>query len=106
MFNLSLIFLSFLWILGIKPSVSSEDKLLKKAQKIHSQIVTIDTHTDTPLLLMRDGFDFSGNNPSSRGKVDLKKMKQGGLDAAFFAVLIGQGDRSPEKYTEDNNRSL
>jgi membrane dipeptidase len=106
MFNLSFLLLSLFWLNSLNAKGASDEELLKKAKKIHSQIVTIDTHTDTPLLLMRDGFDLSGKNPSSRGKVDLKKMKQGGLDAAFFAVFIGQGDRTPERYNEVHNRAL
>lgn len=33
-------------------------------------------------------------------------MEQGGLDAAFFAVFIGQDKLTPEKYTEANHRAL
>ncbi len=85
---------------------NNEDKLLEKAWSIHSRIVTIDTHTDTPLMFNRDGFDFSGEDQRSRGRVDLKKMEDGGLDAAFFAVFIGQGERTPEKYDEVHQRAL
>lgn len=84
----------------------NNNDLLKQAKEIHSRIVTIDTHTDTPLMFTRDGFDFSGENPSLRGKVDLHKMEVGGLDAAFFAVFIGQGERNEIKYEEAHNRAL
>ena len=84
----------------------TDNELLEKALLIHSRIVTIDTHTDTPLMLNRDGFDFSGETSPQRGKVDLKKMEQGKLDAAFFAVFIGQGERNPTKYTEAHNKAL
>ncbi|HZJ73892.1 MAG TPA: dipeptidase, partial [Perlabentimonas sp.] len=66
----------------------------------------IDTHTDTPLMFNREGFDFSGKNPDNKGRVDLTKMEEGGLDAAFFAVFIGQGDRTPEKYDEVHSAAL
>jgi membrane dipeptidase len=102
----TLILLATFFVGCIANSNPTDEKLLKKAQKIHSSIITIDTHTDTPLLLMRDGFDLSGKNPSSRGRVDLQKMKDGGLDAAFFAVFIGQGERTPQKYDEAHNRAL
>ncbi len=95
-------FLSF----GCNTSQNDEKKLLEKAKRIHSQIVTIDTHTDTPLLLNREGFDFDGENNLPRAKVDLKKMEEGGLDAAFFAVFIGQGERTPEKFSEAHERAL
>jgi membrane dipeptidase len=37
------------------------------------------------------------NDPGVRGsrQVDLVKMREGGLDAAFFAVYVGQGARTP-----------
>jgi membrane dipeptidase len=85
---------------------NSDENLLKKARAIHSRIVTIDTHTDTPLMFTREGFDFSGMSPDSRGRVDLRRMEDGGLDAAFFAVFIGQGERNVEKYAEAHNRAL
>jgi membrane dipeptidase len=57
-------------------------------------------------MFTREGFDFSGENPSLRGKVDLLKMETGGLDAAFFAVFIGQGERNEVKYEEVHSRAL
>lgn len=103
-----LLFLSILTIVlfGCNSLENKEAKLLKRAKEIHSRIVTIDTHTDTPLLMNREGFDFSGENNLPRAKVDLKKMEEGGLDAAFFAVFIGQGDRTVEKYLEAHERAL
>lgn len=103
--NISIV-LTALLMVGCGNSSMTGDKLLKKAQVIHSKIVTIDTHTDTPLQFTRENFDFSGESATSRGRVDLKKMEQGGLDAAFFAVFIGQGDRNPEKYADAHNRAV
>ncbi|MDY0201037.1 MAG: dipeptidase [Tenuifilaceae bacterium] len=84
----------------------TDEKLLEQARKIHERIVTIDTHTDTPLMFNRTGFDFSGKALERKGRVDLTKMEEGGLDAAFFAVFIGQGDRTPEKYDEVHTVAL
>jgi membrane dipeptidase len=76
----------------------SENELSKKVDKIHKKILTIDSHTDTPLNLMDKGFDISKNNKSSadESKYDFPRMKLGGLDAAFFAVFIPQGARTVE----------
>lgn len=71
---------------------------LEKALKIHQKALTIDSHTDTPLWFARGEFDLTvahdGREHGSR--VDFPRMKQGGLDAVFFAVFLGQGDRTPE----------
>ncbi|HPE19094.1 MAG TPA: membrane dipeptidase [Tenuifilaceae bacterium] len=84
----------------------SNEELQLEAKKLHQKIATIDTHTDTPLAFLRPGFNFEGTNENSRTKVDLAKMEKGMLDAAFFAVFIGQGERTPEKYQEVHQYAL
>jgi len=64
------------------------------AMELHHRILTLDSHTDTPLRLNRGDFDLGKKNSS--GKIDLIRMKEGGLDAVFFAVFLGQGSRTPE----------
>ncbi len=78
----------------------SEEKLRQKAEKIHRQVLTLDSHTDTPLRMMRSGFDISQRHDSREqgGKIDLPRMEEGGLDAAFFAVFLGQGAMNHESY--------
>lgn len=91
---------------GNRP-LTDDTKLEERAKALHSKMVTIDTHTDTPLNFLRTGFDFSGENNTAIGsKVDLAKMEKGGLDAAFFAVFIGQRECSPERYAEVNARAM
>jgi membrane dipeptidase len=76
----------------------SDDSLDYKARMIHARVLTLDSHTDTPMRLMHSGSSLRGNggDGQSKGKVDLIRMMAGGLDAAFFAVFIGQGERTPE----------
>ncbi len=68
----------------------------KTSIKIHNKVLTIDSHTDTPFYLDDEGFDFSGRsgNQGFRNCVDIRKMEQGGLDAVFLAVFVGQGKRN------------
>lgn len=77
-----------------------EEKLAKKARAIHQEVLTLDSHTDTPLRMMRSGFDISQHNdPYARGgKIDFPRMAEGGQDAAFFAVFLSQGPLTPEAY--------
>lgn len=87
-------------------SLIDNAKLEERAKALHSEMVTIDTHTDTPLNFLRNGFDFSGENNTAIGsKVDLAKMEHGGLDAAFFAVFIGQRECTPEMYAQVNAKA-
>jgi membrane dipeptidase len=84
------------------------NNLNEKAREIHTQILTLDSHTDTPLLLGRDGYNIGMvNDPGNRGgQIDFPRMKEGGLDAAFFAVFLSQGDRSPEAHMAAQERAI
>lgn len=75
---------------------SSEDKISRKADKLHSEMLSVDTHCDTPMRLYRGTFDLGVRN--EKGSVDFPRMKEGGLDAEFFAIFIGQGPRTPEAH--------
>ncbi|MGD2154154.1 MAG: dipeptidase [Gemmatimonadales bacterium] len=73
----------------------SEEELVARARVIHESVITIDTHDDIPPNFATEEVD-----PGVRGdrQVDLPKMREGGLDAAFFVVYVGQGERTPEGY--------
>lgn len=100
--------LLFLFIALFSLSVVScgdkEAALLKKAEKIHFSVLTVDTHCDTPMRLMRQGFDLGIRNDD--GCIDFPRMKEGGLDAEFFAVFIGQGPRNDSTHMEIHNRTI
>ena len=77
----------------------------KKAQKIHSQVLTFDSHLDTPLIMsiypsfFGEEFDLGKRyETASFGsfvfrQVDFPRMQEGGLDAAFFVAYVAQGTR-------------
>jgi len=72
----------------------------KKAAKIHREVLTIDSHTDTPLRMMQKGFDISVRHDPRKEytKVDFPRMKEGGLDGAFFGAFVSQGPRNLQGY--------
>jgi len=74
----------------------TDEKLARKADKIHDDFLTVDTHCDTPLSLVSSGFDLGVRH--AEGCVDFPRMVEGGLDAEFFAVFIGQGPRNDTAY--------
>ncbi len=82
--------------------------LEQQAREIHERILTIDTHTDTPLMLGNNGLDLGKhNNPRERGgKLDFPRMEEGGLDAAFFAVFLSQGETSPDAFAVAKDRAF
>ncbi|MEL7298436.1 MAG: dipeptidase, partial [Pseudomonadota bacterium] len=73
----------------------SEQTLTERALAIHDRVLTLDTHADTPLRMIEPGFDMAQrHDPNESGsKVDYPRMKEGGLDAIFFAAFVAQGIR-------------
>lgn len=74
---------------------SACQNLEEKAFAIHHKVFTIDSHTDTPLKFYKTDFNIGSEHDGRKGegKIDIPRMEKGGLDAVFFAVFVGQGDR-------------
>jgi membrane dipeptidase len=83
---------------------STEEQLIKKAERIHASILTVDTHCDTPMEFSDPGFDLGVR--SEDGCVDFPKMVEGGLHAEFFAVFIGQGPRNDSTFDKVHLQAL
>ena len=76
----------------------TEEELIERALKIHKKVLTLDTHADTPLRMIEPGFDMAErHDPNETGsKVDYPRMKEGGLDAIFFAAFVAQDIRNEQ----------
>lgn len=88
-------------ISGMLMSFTAEkvmNKIEKKALRVHAQCLTVDTHCDTPMLMIKPGFNLREEHKSPNSRVDLPRMKSGGLDAMFFGVFTGQKPRTDENY--------
>ncbi|MCD6180404.1 MAG: dipeptidase [Bacteroidales bacterium] len=86
---------------------TSEEKLIEKALKIHNKAITIDSHTDTPMLFTRESYDMSVRHDpyETSTKVDFPRMKEGGLDGIFMAVFLGQGPRDEEGHAKVTSKT-
>jgi membrane dipeptidase len=75
----------------------TEEEVLAHAAELHESLLTIDTHVD-----ISEDFATAEEDPGVRGdrKVDLPKMREGGVDVVFFAVYVGQNERTPEHYEQ------
>jgi membrane dipeptidase len=73
----------------------------KEVSQVHEKALTVDTHCDTPMNMVRRNFDIGKRNAT--GKVDLPRMKEGGLDAMFFAAFTSQKPRNTKNYAEAFN---
>ena len=54
------------------------------ALRLHRRALVLDTHIDTPQRLAFEEFDLATRHPD--GHVDIPRMRDGGLDAAFFSI--------------------
>ncbi|MBI2956326.1 MAG: alpha/beta fold hydrolase [Acidobacteria bacterium] len=72
------------------------------AARFHQQAIVVDTHVDTPQRLLDEAFDLAPRDP--RGHIDLPRMKEGGLDAAFMSIYADmrryQGDAATKRALE------
>lgn len=92
--------------LGVeKPDNTRETR---KASRIHTRAVTIDSHNDTPMWFTDSNYNFAADhhNLRPRNRVDLPGMNAGGLDAAFFAVFVGQGERTEAGNIKAHNDAI
>ncbi len=97
-FNLSVTCFLLVFAFGQNLSAQNNPKLEAKAARIHAKAFTVDSHTDAPMNFTNKRFDISKDNSTTmiRSCVDFPRMRQGGLDAVFFAVFTSQGARTPE----------
>jgi len=70
-------------------SSSTDDaKLRERAMKLHREAIVIDTHNDITSAITDQGFDMGARDTSGRTQTDIPRMKEGGLDADFFAIYV------------------
>jgi membrane dipeptidase len=97
---INLLFMAFILV----ACGTSEEQLVKQADKIHASILTVDTHCDTPMEFTDPSFDLGVKH--EEGCVDFPKMKEGGLHAEFFAVFTGQGPRNDSTFDIVHKKAL
>jgi membrane dipeptidase len=70
--------------------------------KTHDDMLTLDSHLDTPLVLDREGFDITNRHDwmQDYAQVDLPRMKEGGLDGGFWVIYTAQGPLIEEGYAK------
>jgi membrane dipeptidase len=85
-----------------------------RAARVHKEAIVVDTHIDTTQMLGREGWDFFAVHPvrgegGGRGAgapgvggndgashVDYPRLREGGLDAAFFSIFMPGTVTGPE----------
>jgi membrane dipeptidase len=74
---------------------AADEALVKRARAIHDRVIALDTHDD----INPENFTRQKNYTQRlETQVNLPKMVEGGLDASFFIVYVGQGPLTQEGY--------
>lgn len=78
--------------------------LSEQAKELQNSILTLDTHTDTPMRLWDENYKINEDNPT--GCIDFPKMRAGGLTVESFAVFTWQGGRDTTFVNKAYKRGL
>jgi len=75
-----------------KPPAAADEALVKNARGIHDRVIALDTHDDIAPANFTAEKNYTQRLDT---QVNLPKMVEGGLDASFFIVYVGQGELTP-----------
>jgi membrane dipeptidase len=67
---------------------NEDAKLRERAMKLHREAIVVDTHNDITSPMTDEGFDLGARDKSGKTQTDIPRMKEGGLDAEFFAIYV------------------
>ena len=69
---------------------------------LHSRMLVLDTHLDTPLHFERAGWSFADRHAlaDDMAQLDIPRMKDGNLDGGFFAIYTDQGPLTAKGYAD------
>lgn len=70
------------------------------AARVHEEAIVLDTHLDTPEYFDEPGWSILDEHgyPFDEVKVDLPRMKKGGLDGGFWAIYTPSGPLDADHY--------
>ena len=79
-----------------QPGASTGPLVSSATRALHEQMLTLDTHLDTPANFELVGWDILTRHEAARdgSQVDLPRLVQGGLDGGFWAIYTPQGART------------
>lgn len=93
--TIALLTFSLIFMLNCKSEVNEEDQLIAKAKDIHKRVITLDTHCDINVKNFTDSLNYTQDLDT---QITLPKMKEGGLDVAWFIVYTGQDSLTDSGY--------
>jgi membrane dipeptidase len=99
------------WLVGCAAAVVTvalsaqqpDAALVARARAIHDRLITIDTHVDFEPAHFTAECNYTRRLVT---QVNLPKMRDGGLDVAFFIVHVPQGPLTPAGYADAYRRAV
>ena len=83
------------WFEPVVSAQTPDPAMVARARAIHDRVIALDTHND---INPRDFTKERNYTQRLDNQVNIPKMVDGGLDASFFIVYVGQGPLTPEGY--------
>ena len=81
----------------------ADQALLEKAERIHKNVITIDTHDDINVRNFTDSINYTQRLQT---QLNLPKMEEGGLDVAWLIVYTGQDSLTPAAYARAEENAM
>ena len=80
-----------------------KESSLEKAERIHEEVITIDTHNDINVKNFTDSVNYTQRLET---QVNLPKMEEGGLDVTWLIVYTGQDTLTAEGYEKAEQNAM
>lgn len=77
----------------LRAAEATRDRLAQ-AQRLHARILNLDAHADVLHPDSRSQY----LKPGERSRIDLARLREGGIDVQTLAVAVGPGPRTPESH--------
>ena len=81
----------------------TEADLVERARGIHERVITLDTHNDISPANFTEERNYT---MALSTQVNLPNMEAGGFDVSWMVVYVGQGDLTPEGYSNAHQQAL
>ena len=98
-----LLLLSALLLGSCKSEITEKEDLIAKAKGIHERVITLDTHCDINVKNFTDSLNYTQDLDT---QITLPKMKEGGLDVAWFIVYTGQDSLNEVGYKKAYDNAM
>lgn len=100
----TLIALASLSLAAMPAAAQNPPEVVARARAIHERVLTLDTHDDISAANFTAERNYTQRLTT---QVNLPKMKEGGLDVAWFIVYVGQQqDFTPEGYKRAYDQAI